>query len=680
MGVKTTNKRKSSSVSNKVSKRAKLVEKKESSPELSESEQEHEPFEVDDLDELDELDHFSDNEGNELDQLNAGEEGDELDHLDQLDNNEEDEDIDTDAPATPVGDPAKNREARALAKEEHAKRKLQRKSGAEVQQIKKLWEKLRCTKPTPSKKERDQLTNDIWSLAESCVLDLVLKHDASRVVQTLVKYGSQDKRDKVVQALKGHFYELATSAYGKYLLIKLLHYGNKQSRALVVDELHGKLRKLMRHKEGAYVVEDLYVLYSSGEQRHQMIREFWGSEYAVFKDSGKGETVVDVIRTSSEKKKLIMANLYGTIAASVAKGSTGFQILHAAMREYMACLCDDIESNQAQIREFIELLHEQIAELIHTSEGSDVACSLIALANAKERKSIVKHLKPHAAQMVKNEHGNLVLITLYQVVDDTKMVSKGFGPELLQGEALADCISDKYGRRPFLYVLRGLDRRFFNPKIQEQLARYTGLANIAGTAKKDADLRWSELQQQQMPVYYRSLVDLGESFAALFAENIAAQFITELLLTPFPVKHDAKAEVARTELLGLVASCAVVGDVREEFHLLNRAPFVSRSLKALIHGNQFKFNNETKKVEPVSEAVVVPGVGIEFAEYVIDTVDIGQWLATTQGAFTLAAALEVLALANSSHVSKLKKELKTHRKELKADVDNKGAKLLLELM
>ena len=58
-------------------------------------------------------------------------------------------------------------------------------------------------------------------------------------------------------------------------MIKLLHYGSKESRAIIVDELHGKLRKLMRHKEGAYVVEDLYVLYSTSEQRQQMIREFW---------------------------------------------------------------------------------------------------------------------------------------------------------------------------------------------------------------------------------------------------------------------------------------------------------------------------------------------------------------------------------------------------------------------
>ena len=161
-------------------------------------------------------------------------------------------------------------------------RKLQRKAGIQVQKIKSLWEKLRVTKPAPTKAQRDKLCDEVWELSHDVINDLVMKHDASRVVQTLVKYSSKERRDIIVNSLKGSFYQLATSAYGKYLLIKLLHYGSKESRAIIVDELHGKLRKLMRHKEGAYVVEDLYVLYSTSEQRQQMIREFWGSQYAVF--------------------------------------------------------------------------------------------------------------------------------------------------------------------------------------------------------------------------------------------------------------------------------------------------------------------------------------------------------------------------------------------------------------
>ena len=47
------------------------------------------------------------------------------------------------------------------------------------------------------------------------------------------------------------------------------------------------------------------------------------------------------------------------------------------------------------------LLGEQFAELVHTQEGSDVACNLIALANAKERKVIIRGLKTHTNELIK---------------------------------------------------------------------------------------------------------------------------------------------------------------------------------------------------------------------------------------------------------------------------------------
>jgi pumilio family protein 6 len=47
------------------------------------------------------------------------------------------------------------------------------------------------------------------------VKDIVLKHDASRIVQTLVKYGRQAERDEVAVELKGHYKDLAQNKYSK---------------------------------------------------------------------------------------------------------------------------------------------------------------------------------------------------------------------------------------------------------------------------------------------------------------------------------------------------------------------------------------------------------------------------------------------------------------------------------
>lgn len=354
------------------------------------------------------------------------EDEDELDRMDESDEaEEEDEEHDDVKTSSANDDPNKksskeqHEEQRKLLKE----RKTKRKSGVEVERIKKLWERLRVKNPPLPKEIRDKLSNETWELCEGVLGDLVMKHDASRVVQTLVKYSSKERREQICKELRPYYYKLATSAYGKYLLIKLLHYGSKESRSLIIKELYGKLRKLMRHREGAYVVEDLFVLYSTAKQRQQMVREFWGSKYAYFTDENDSQTVVDVCKESVETKKIISGNLLGTIKASVEKGSIGFQILHAAMKEFIQIM------EGQEIRDFIELVSEQFAELVHTPEGCEVACTVLAKATAKERKLLLRNLKEHAEKLANDEHGQQVLQVIFMTVDDTVLVQKTFAPE-----------------------------------------------------------------------------------------------------------------------------------------------------------------------------------------------------------------------------------------------------------
>jgi len=58
------------------------------------------------------------------------------------------------------------------------------------------------------------------------VKDIVLKHDASRIIQTVVKYGGQKERDEVAMELKGHYKALAQSKYSK---VRLAYFATEPS-------------------------------------------------------------------------------------------------------------------------------------------------------------------------------------------------------------------------------------------------------------------------------------------------------------------------------------------------------------------------------------------------------------------------------------------------------------------
>ncbi|SCU80603.1 LADA_0B08548g1_1 [Lachancea dasiensis] len=609
--------------------------------------------ELDQSSEQDEVDSESDGDQDELDE--SDESDDEQDEVD----GSGDEPGETSKEGASTNGPGQHAEQRKLLKE----RKMQRKSGAEVQQIKSLWERLRVNNPPPPKEVRDKLANEVWELSKDCISDLVMKHDASRVVQTLVKYSSKERRDQVVNALKGKYYVLATSSYGKYLLIKLLHYGSKQSRQVIIDELHGSLRKLMRHREGAYVVEDLYVLYASHDQRQQMIREFWGAEYAVFRDAHKDLTLEQVCETSAEKKNIISKNLIGTISASVEKGSSGFQILHAAMREYVKIASDK------EISEFIEVLEDKYAELVHTPEGAEVACTLIAKATAKERKTIIKNLKDHADNLIRNEYGNTVFTTALICVDDTVMMFKSFGPAVKDN--LHNIVVDKFGRRPFLYIILGLDGKYFSPLVKKEIQKYVELSK--NTSKKPFEQRRKELLGKFAPLYLSTIV---KSYDSILEETLGCQFVNEVLVNDELYEQlSEKDKQTHQEIVDTIVTY-FKGDISEESHPIHR-PFSVRLLKSLIQGG--KWNAKEKTVEPLQS---VKGLGPDFAqkfyEDIIDETNLLDWINNADSSFTIVALYEALSNVGNK---KFTKDLKKVSKKIDRDnTANKGALLLRKLM
>ncbi|GMM36843.1 Puf6 protein [Saccharomycopsis crataegensis] len=618
-------------------------------------------------DELDDKMSEDESEEDELDDADSESE-DELD--------DKDEDDDEEGGSEKEGGDQKRQktdgdENSKTSKEQHAEqkkllkeRKLKRNAGVEIAQIKAIWEKLRVKTPPIPKKIRDKLCSEIWTLSKSCIKDLVLKHDASRVVQTLVKYSDKTVRHEVVLELKDHYFDLARSSYGKYLLIKLLHYGTKESREIIIDELHGKLRKLLRHREGAYVVEDLFVLYSTSKQRQQMIREFWGARYALFKDSVKdGQTILDVVKDNEESRSLIASNLNQTITAAVEKGSTGFQLLHAVMKEYIQVASDK------DMNEFVELLADQVAELVHTPDGCEVACVVIAKASAKQRKAIIKSLKPHAKAMITNEHGNLVLLTLFLTVDDTKLVHKSFGSAEFDAEQMAELSVDKFARRPFLYLLCGLDGKYFNPHVMKSLNRYTEMSSA--TSKKPQESRKSELLSKFAPLFYEAIAKYN---GKVFSENIGLQFVNEVMIH---APKEESLEESRTQAINSIIS-ALQGEISQDDHLINK-PFASRLLKSLIQGGQWNFKQQVIEKDNDSQ------IGVPFAHLLINEVvkseDLSKWIESKNGSFIVAGLYEALKKEDDKESKEFVKSVGKFKKILKKLGDeNKGGKLLLKLI
>lgn len=561
-----------------------------------------------------------------------------------------------------------SREAREDQKKLLKERKMKRKSGIEVERIKQLWEKLRVRNPPVPKDVRKKLCDETWKLCEGVIGDLVLKHDASRVVQTLVKFSDRERRDKICKELEPYYYKLATSAYGKYLLIKLLKYGSVKSRALILHSLHGKFRKLLTHREGAYVLDDTFSIYATPEQQQQILREFWGAKYALFEgESDDKRSIEEVCAESPEERRIIARNLGLTIKTSVEKGSTGFQILHAVMQQYVKIFEGD------EVRDFIDLLKDQVAEMVHTPQGADVACTILARSNAKERKTILKGLKEFAKPMVKNQYGSMVTQTIFMVIDDTRMVAKTFLP--VYTPDFIELLTGKYSRKPFIYLLNGLDRSFFSPRTIKQLNQYVEMSQE--TSKKPQEKRRIELLDHFIPEFYKAF---NKKPYEVLGENMGAQFVLELVMNHDELSNEPSKE--RAKALQTIIDC-VKGNLTKETHLIH-SKFTERLLKTLIQGG--KWNRKTKQIDSI-EGI---GLGFEFAKKFADELfDLGEdedavkmWLSESGGAFVIVGLVDSFKKhEEDKDAKKFLDQLEQYDEFIKDQPDtNKGARLLEKVM
>ena len=63
--------------------------------------------------------------------------------------------------------------------------------------------------------ERRKHISDLMDIVRGHVKDIVFKHDASRIIQTVVRRGGPDERDEIATELTGSFKDLSESKYSK---------------------------------------------------------------------------------------------------------------------------------------------------------------------------------------------------------------------------------------------------------------------------------------------------------------------------------------------------------------------------------------------------------------------------------------------------------------------------------
>ena len=196
---------------------------------------------------------------------------------------------------------------------------------------KKAWSRAR--QKSISKEERASHISSLMEIVRGKIQDIVFKHDASRIVQSIVKRGNQRQRDEVATELRGRFKELVENKYSKvryfdgpaswklnvlqFLVAKLAHLCPSH-RLSIIMEFRSHVIRLLLHREASQVIADIYELHTNATERAILLRDFYGREVALLPLPQKGEDAtkdgrgglsVVLQEASEEQRRRILTSL-----------------------------------------------------------------------------------------------------------------------------------------------------------------------------------------------------------------------------------------------------------------------------------------------------------------------------------------------------------------------------------
>jgi len=534
-----------------------------------------------------------------------------------------------------------------------------------VARTKKLWERLRRKSHVPSE-ERKKLVAELFEIITGNIKEYVLKHDSVRVVQTALKYANAEQKRMIAKELQGTYRQLAESRYAKFLIGKLLVQGDEEIRDIIVPEFFGHVRRLIKHPEASWILDDVYRGVATKQQKAILLREWYGAEFALFqKESTENVTsdLSEILAADAGKRAPIMRYLQELINHLIQKKLTGFTLLHDAMLQYFL----NAKPGTEEITDFIEIIKgdeegDLMKNLAFTKSGARVVSLTLAYGTAKDRKHILKTYKDLMQTMAADPNAHIIILTAYEVIDDTVLTSKSIFPELLskdadkQVENIVLAANDINARTTLLYLFQGRSKALFPASLASDLKVLAEIDTVrTTTSKKDPETRRSELAKQLSPYLLKAI---ATNAADLVATSFGCLLITEVLFGAEGDKSQALAAVAEAaagypklvEIEPVVEADDAMEGLEGPVAHMGSTAHGGRMLKSLIAGGRF---------DPASKTIIPVSPPLDFANILYPHIKehLVDW-ATCSSSFVVLALLETKFDKKDEVLATLKKNKK----------------------
>ncbi|KAK5900502.1 hypothetical protein CgunFtcFv8_025460 [Champsocephalus gunnari] len=509
-----------------------------------------------------------------------------------------------------------------------------------IRQCKRLWGDLR--RKNCDKELKTKLMGELHDLVRGKIKQMAFAHDSVRVLQCFTQFGSHEQRQEVFDELQDDIIALCKSQYGKHVVKKMLMYGNKELMAAVMKTFKGHVRSMLRHAAASSIIEYAYNDKAVLAQRLMLTEELYGNTYTVCR-SGVCNTIEKVAEANPDKLANIIEEMKQTLTPMAQKEQViKHSLVHKVFLDYF------LFAPEKQRTEMIESIRESVVYMAHTHDGARVAMNCLWFGTAKDRKVIIKTMKTYMVKFATGEFGHLVLLAMFDCVDDTKLVKQAVLSEVLL--SLDEVIGNKYGKKVLLYLLTPRDPAHLLPEIIKVLARGDGNTH----SKKDMAVRRKELLEVVSPPLLEHLRTNADTMVIDKASSVTISDILASACGDLRPAMTAVAQLANQDL--------VPGGIDGQLHMAEH-PAGHLVLKWLLE--QDMTLAEAGKEERFSR-ILVDAVGTD---------KLKSWVKVNRGAMVLCSLLNSY---EKSVAAEVKEALQSIKGELSSLANNKGAEILLE--
>jgi len=490
-------------------------------------------------------------------------------------------------------------------KEKRVKRREQKDVHGVIGKLMEMYEKLR--RKNISKDEKQNVVSEVLSIVKGKENDVIYKHDCVRVLEFCVKYGNESQRKSNYEIYKEHNVELLKSKYAKFLVKKLVKYGTKAQRSLVIKALYGNVRKLVRQKEASGVLEFIYHQFADSSQRSSLIEEFYGPQYTVFKAAISAK-LEDIFEQEPDRKFEILRYMKDSLMPLVTKDAIRFTIVHKPMLDLLTFAEGPMKAD------VIEALRDSIVHILHSFEGSRIAMRCIWFGTKKDRKMIMKSFKTYVNKICMEEYGHLVLLAMFDVVDDTVAVRKAILSEMIPH--LLELMRNQYGRKVLLYLLSPRNKKYFVP----QYINILEAGDENETSKKDSTTRQNELRSGILDPLLMCLIENAD-------DVIKDKSDCQVLLAALEHSNASSESTKVLEKIAELASMPLDTDTEESKHVITH-PCAHWVIKRIVQQDKAREANGEDNL---------------FCKILLDKIDesaLSIWVHFNRGAFVVASLLE----------------------------------------